>query len=198
MNTKSMPAAMRLVMAVVLLVAAALVWLTLPNKLQSWAPITEKGTVGERVVAREFAVTVEQSILTNRVTYTEYADPHDYPGIWVVVVVTYETLTTPAWPRFELEALGKRYTNFRQAHKAVEFRTTGTNGEQPGLPKRGVIAFELPAVPKSAELLVTNRSADKFGEPLYAPLDSQIAVQLNLDDPPRPSVDLDVLEGRAS
>ena len=54
-----------------------------------------------------------------------------------------------------------------------------------------------PAAPKSAELLVTNSSSDKFGEPLYAPLDSQIAVQLNLDDPPRPSLDLDVLEGRA-
>ena len=91
------------------------------NKLQSWAPITEKGTVGERVVAREFAVTVEQSILTDRITYTEYADAHDYPGFWVVVVVTYETLTAPAWPRFELEALGKRYANFRQAHKAVDF-----------------------------------------------------------------------------
>ena len=197
MNTKSVPAAMRIAVAVVLLVGAALVWQTLPNKLQSWAPITEKGTVGERVVAREFAVTVEQSILTDRITYTEYGDPHDYPGFWVVVVVTYETLTAPAWPRFELEALGKRYTNFRQAHKAVEFRTTGTNGEQPGLPKRGVVAFELPAAPKSAELLVTNSSSDKFGEPLYAPLDSQIAVQLNLDDPPRPSVDLDVLEGEA-
>ena len=64
MNTKSMPAAMRIVVAVVLLVAAALVWQTLPNKLQSWAPITEKGTVGERLVSSEFDVNLDQFILT--------------------------------------------------------------------------------------------------------------------------------------
>lgn len=194
MITKSRATAFRFVAAAVLLVTAALVWQMMPNKLQSWAPIAEKGRVGERIVGREFAVTVDQSILTNRITYAEYSDIHDYPGIWVVVVVTYESLTMPAWPQFELATLGKRYTSFRQAHKAVEFQTTGATGEQPGLPKRGVLAFQVPSIPDRAELLVTNRSADKFGESMYAPLDSQIVVQLTLDDPPKPSVDLDNLE----
>jgi hypothetical protein len=183
--------------AVVFLIAAALIWQQLPNKLQSWAPITVQGKVGERIEAREFAVTVEKSILASAITYGEYGEIRDYPGTWVVVVVTYETLTAPARPQFELEALGNRYPNYRQAHDAVEFHTTGPVGEQPGLPKRGVIAFELPTQPEGADLLVTNKSSDKYGEPLYAPLDSQVSIRLNLTDPPQPRVDLDTLEDRA-
>ena len=50
----------------------------------------------------------------------------------------------------------------------------------PGIPRNGVAAFQLPDVPDEAALLVSHAAADQWGNPLLAPLDTQIEVMIPL------------------
>ncbi len=175
------------VLAFALLVVAALLWQTLPDKLQSSAPLRVDGSVGERVAGRNLAVTVHEVHLAREVTFTSRGTETALPGVWLVSVLTYESLLEPAKPGFELDASGSRYTTNLGGLDAAE-------KQQPGLPVRTVVAFELPEIPDKATLLVANKVPDKYGVYLNTPLDSQLAIALTWDqNGPERSVDLDRL-----
>ena len=177
----------RAVVAVALLASAGLMWSLLPTKLQSWAPIDVRGTVGQRVTGRDIAVTVGDSYLASEVTAKGIQGLNRFPskGAWLVMVLSYEPLIRPQSPFFQLRADGKTFSTNLSAfgHPA-----------EPEEPSRGPLAFELPAVPHSATLLVSNKITDNNYQDTEALLDSRLAITIPLSgSAPRPSLNLDEL-----
>jgi hypothetical protein len=165
----------RIAVTVVLLAAAALMWHHMPTKLQTWAPISVNAQVGERAQGRDLAVTVHRVGLARALTTTtSTGELQNVPAtaVWLVLAVTYEGLhSVDPVPKFELEATGRTYTNYVQTLDSFQLV---------GVPERGVIAFELPEVPRAAVLTATNQVLDKYRNELRAPLDSQITVPIDL------------------
>ncbi|TRW82753.1 hypothetical protein FK535_12380 [Mycolicibacterium sp. 018/SC-01/001] len=176
------PAA-RLVIAAAMLAAATWLWLQLPTKMQSWAPIEVTGAVGEHVEGRNLAVTVHDVQLARVITFTNDGVPvrMSTDGAWLVTVLSYEPLLSAESPVFELTADGRRFTSPLSGFD---------RNAPPGLTQRSVVAFEVPTVPTLAELLVYNKTIDQYGNPMPAPLDSAIAVPLPVPDEALPQLDL--------
>lgn len=183
MTRRLLPVA-RVLAAAAMLAAATWLWLQLPTKMQSWAPIEVTGAVGEHVEGRNLAVTVHDVQLARVVTFTNDGVPvrMSTDGAWLVVVLSYEPLLSAESPVFELTADGRRFTSPLSGF---------ARNAPPGLTQRNVVAFEVPAVPTSAELLVYNKTADRYGNPMPAPLDSAIAVPLQVSVEALPQLDLD-------
>jgi hypothetical protein len=179
--------AVHLALAAALLAAAGLMWSWLPTKLQSWAPIPVYGTVGHRVTGRDLAVTVFDTYLAHQVTANGPLGLNRFPskGIWVVMVLSYEPLLTPEVAHFELQADGDTFST----------NLSGFRGPvQPGIPMRGPLAFEVPKVPQSVTLLVSNERADETMGKIDAPLDSQLVITTPLAGcVPRASLNLNEL-----
>lgn len=185
---KTLLPAGRTVLAVALLATAGLMWSLLPTKLQSWAPIDVHGTVGQRVTGRDIAVTVSNSYLANEVTAKGMHGMNRFPskGVWLVMVISYEPLIQPHAPYFRLRADGKTF--------AASLDGFGSYSVEPELPSRGPIAYELPAVPHSATLLVSNKIVDSDYQETDALLDSRLAITIPVPGgAPRPSLNLDEL-----
>ncbi len=164
----------RYVLAAALLLTAGLMWSWLPTKLQSWAPIEVPGTVGQRVVGRDLAVTVQSAYLAHEVTANGETGLNRFPstGVWLVMMISYEPLHEPQSPNFQLRADGRTFS--------TNVSGIGSRSTQPVTPARGPVAFELPAAPRNATLLVANRLVDNDFQEMIAPLDSQIAVTIPL------------------
>jgi hypothetical protein len=172
-RTTLLPAG-RWALAAALLLTAGLMWSWMPTKVQSWAPIEVPGTVGQRVAGRDLAVTVQSAYLAHEVTANGNTGLNRFPsnGVWLVMMISYEPLHEPQSPNFLLRADGRTFsTNI----SGIGSRTT-----QPAPPAHGPVAFELPAVPRIATLLVANRLVDNNYQETIAPLDSQIAVTIPL------------------
>lgn len=187
---KTLRPAAHLALAAVLLAAAGPMWSRLPTKLQSWAPIPVYGTVGQRVTGRDLAVTVFNTYLAGEVTTNGRLGLNRFPskGVWVVMVLSYEPLLTPAVPSFELQAGGDTFST----------NLSGFRGPaQPGIPMRGPLAFEVPDVPQSVTLLVSNERTDETMGKIDAPLDSQLVITIPLAGfVPRASLNLNELSPR--
>jgi hypothetical protein len=164
----------RYVLAAALLLTAGLMWSWLPTKVQSWAPIEVPGTVGQHVAGRDLAVTVQKVYLAHEVTAHGNHGLNRFPskGVWLVMMISYEALHEPQKPAFQLRADGRTFS--------TNISGIGSRISQPAAPSRGPIAFELPAAPRSATLLVANRLTDNNYQEMIAPLDSQIAVRIPL------------------
>ncbi|WP_292991939.1 hypothetical protein [Mycobacterium sp.] len=187
---KLLPAA-RGILAAMLLVSAGAMWSLLPTKLQSWAPIEVHGPVGQRIVGRDIAVTVHRTYLAREVTANSHNGLNHFPskGVWLVMVLTYQPLLKPHSPRFDLRADGNLFdTNLSDFHHMA----------QPGMPESGPLAYELPKAPRSATLLVSNALTESSMAKMdFAPLDSQIAVDITLSGVvPLASLKLDDLVDR--
>jgi hypothetical protein len=163
-----------MVLAVALLATAGWMWSLLPTKVQSWAPIDVHGTVGQRITGRDIVITVHRTYLAKEVTATGDNGLNRFPstGVWLVMVLSYEPLLRPGSPRFELRADGRSFS--------TSVSGFGSRAVQPEMPARGPLAFELPAEPRSATLLVTNRLVDTDFQETIAPLDSRIAITMPL------------------
>jgi hypothetical protein len=166
----------RYVLAAALLLTAGLMWSWMPTKVQSWAPIEVPGTVGQRVAGRDLAVTVQSTYLTHEVTANGDNGLNHFPsnGVWLVMMLSYEPLHEPHSPNLQLRADGRTFS--------TNISGIGSHLAQPATPQRGPVAFELPAVPRSATLLVANMLVDNNYQEMVAPLDSQIAVTIPLAD----------------
>jgi hypothetical protein len=102
------------------------------------------------------------------------------------MVISYEPLLRPESPRFQLRADGKTFSTNLSAF--------GNHVVQPEEPSRGPLAFELPTIPHSATLLVSNKIVDNDYQETDALLDSRLAVTIPLSGgAPRPSLNLDEL-----
>lgn len=188
---KALLPAARNALAVALLIAAGTMWSWLPTKLQSWAPIDIHGSVGQRIVGRNIAVTVHRIYLAHEVTANGAKGLNRFPskGVWLVMMVSYEPALTPQSPRFDLSADGNTFdTNLSAFHHMA----------QPEMPQSGPLAFELPKKPQSATLLVSNAlSESSMAKMDFAPLDSRIAVDMPLSGvTPAVSLNLSELSGQ--
>jgi hypothetical protein len=164
----------RHVLAAALLLTAGLMWSWMPTKLQSWAPIEVPGTVGQRVAGRDIAVTVQRVYLAHEVTAHGPHGLNRFPsnGVWLVMMISYEPLHEAHSPRIQLRADGRTFSS--------NVSGIGSSVAQPASPSRGPVAFELPAEPRSATLLMTNTLGDNNYQEMIAPLDSRIAVTIPL------------------
>jgi hypothetical protein len=188
---KALLPAGRAVLAVALLATAGLMWSLLPTKLQSWAPIDVHGTVGQRVTGRDIAVTVSKSYLAREVTAEGMRGLNRFPskGVWLVMVISYEPLLQPHIPFFRLKAEERTFSTSLDGF--------GNHLVQPEMPSSGPIAYELPAVPRRATLLVSNKIIDNDIQETEALLDSRVAVAISLpNSSPLPSLNLDELARR--
>jgi hypothetical protein len=185
---KTLLPAGRAALAVALLVTAGLMWSFLPTKLQSWAPIDVHGTVGQRVTGRDIAVTVSSSYLASEVTAKGIHGLNRFPskGVWLVMVLSYEPLSQPHVPSFRLRADGRTFSTSLDGF--------GNQSVEPELPSHGPIAYELPTVPHSATLLISNKIVDNDFQETEALLDSRLAITIPLPGgAPRQSLNLDAL-----
>jgi hypothetical protein len=184
MSARSLVPAARLLLAAAMLATAAWMWGHLPTKMQSWAPIAVHGTVGERIEGRNLAVTVQDIQIGREATFTNSGAPvrMSTTGVWLAIGLDYGTLLTDESPAFILRADGKSF----------ESPLSGFGDHAvPGLTDRGVLAFELPEKPSRAELLVYNKTPDRWGNPMESPLDSQISVSLQIPQDVQDSLNLD-------
>jgi hypothetical protein len=189
-RTALLPAG-RYVLAAALLLTADLMWSWMPTKVQSWAPIEVPGTVGQRVAGRNLAVTVQSAYLAHEVTANGDNDLNRFPskGVWLVMMISYEPLHEPHSPNLQLRADGRTFT--------TNISGIGSRTAQPATPSRGPVAFELPAAPRTATLLVANMLIDNNYQETVAPLDSQIAITIPLaGQVPQASLNLSELSWR--
>lgn len=157
-----------------LLAVTAALWLHIPTKVQSWAPIPVNATVGERAAGRDLALTVHRVGLAREVATTHDGTAKRLPasGVWLVIALTYEGLrSVDPVPVFTVTADGRTFTHYLNSLDSFQLV---------GVPEHGVIAFELPDVPRAAVLTAANRVLDKYRNELDAPLDSRITVPLGL------------------
>ena len=180
---KTLRPAAHIAVAAALLAVAGLMWSWLPTKLQSWAPIPVYGVAGQRVAGRDLAVTVFDTYLADEVTTNGRRGLNRFrsKGVWVVMVLSYEPLLTPEVPHFEMQADGATFST----------NLSGFNGRvQPGIPMRGPLALEVPTVPQSVRLLVSDERTDETTGKIDAPLDSQLVITIPLAGcVPRASLD---------
>jgi len=129
----------RYVLAATLLFTAGLMWSWMPTKLQSWAPIEVPGTVGQRVVGRDIAVTVHRVYLAHEVTGNGDHGLNRFPskGVWLVMMISYEPLHEISSPNIQVRADGRTFS--------TNVSGIGSRATQPASPSRGPVAFELPA-----------------------------------------------------
>lgn len=173
-NRATLLPAGRHVLAAALLLTAGLMWSWMPTKLQSWAPIEVPGTVGQRVAGRDIAVTVQRVYLAHEVTGHGPHGLNRFPskGVWLVMMISYEPLHELSAPTIQLRADGRTFSS--------NISGIASRPAQPAIPALGPVAIELPAVPRSATLLMANRLADNNFQEMIAPLDSQVAVAIPL------------------
>lgn len=163
----------RVMFAIALLVIAAVIWRHIPTKLQSWAPITVEGPVGQRIVEDDLAVTVNRAELARVVTTVDDGVVNELAskGVWLAISLTCESLRIDQKPTLILQAAGRTFES-----PLTDLRRQAA----PGIPRKGVVAFQLPDVPEDAALFVSHAAADQWGNPLLAPLDTQIEVTIPL------------------
>ena len=163
----------RVVLALALLVIAAVMWRHIPTKMQSWAPITVEGPMGQRIVEDDLAVTVNRAELARVVTMVDDGVTNELAskGVWLAISLTYESLRIEQKPKLILRAAGRTFES-----PLTDLRRQAA----PGIPRTGVAAFQLPEAPDAAALFVSHAAADQWGNPLVAPLDTQIEVTIPL------------------
>lgn len=172
MTRRGMPVA-RVVLGIALLVVAPVMWRHIPTKLQSWAPITVEGAMGQRIMEDDLAVTVNRVELARVVRTVDdgVVNVLASKGVWLAISLTYESLRIDQKPKLVLRAAGRTFES-----PLTDLRRQAA----PGIPRTGVVAFQLPGLPDVADLFVSHATADQWGNPLLAPLDTQIEVPIPL------------------
>ena len=181
-------------LTLVLLGLAVWVWLLMPTKVESWAPIDVRGAVGERLVGRTLAVTVHDVVLTRQLTFSNDAGPQviDTEGVWLIADISFSATEFAEVPLFEVEVDGRHFTPVVSGFPSLI--TGGPKALPAGFTTRAVVAFELSGSPREATVLVRSEVVDQYGNELRAPLDSQLAVPVSFGpNAVRDSVNLDTM-----
>lgn len=135
--------------ATALVVAAGLLLLmqrTTPGYSEITGPIPISGTIGETVTTRSFSVRAHRLFLAERLVWRRFdrVVERDTSGLWAVVVTDIEALGASVavggamWRGPD----GLRFEANRRVSGAP--RLLSGDRLEPGLPRRGVIVFEIP------------------------------------------------------
>lgn len=145
MPSKIAPAALT-----ALLLAGAITLYTNVSTLQeSYGPITVHGSSSDETRGRNDAISVRGAYSASAVRYT-FKDRRDNftqrtQGQWIVLDVVYETLTTVQDHIMYLESDDLRIEATRSRAKLFN---------QPGIPERMALVFDVPESPQSVSLVV--------------------------------------------
>ncbi|WP_078315138.1 hypothetical protein [Mycobacterium sp. D16Q16] len=145
MPSKTAPAALS-----ALLLAGAITLYTNVSTLQeSYSPITVHGSSSDEARGRNDAISVRGAYSASAVRYT-FKDRRDNftqrtQGRWIVLDVVYETLTTVQNHIMYLDADDLRIEATRSRAKLFN---------QPGIPERTALVFDVPESPQSMSLVV--------------------------------------------
>jgi len=140
----SLRATFRVLAAVVVIAAAAVVWQSLPVRTKVFAPFDVRGTSGETVTGRSIAATVHGARLAPDVmsgTGGRVGDAIAAAGTWVVVDATVETTRDSVKPEAELIVDGNTYLPSERFF--LENLTASDAVVDPGIPERGVLVFDV-------------------------------------------------------
>lgn len=174
--------------AVAVLVAAVAINKNLPSDRTTQAPFAVSGSMTDRLVGRDIAATVNGIAVVRRLRVEQYGKPPEMTtaGRWIVVDATVDAVLTPgSQPQGVALVIGN------DRYSATNRMLNGLNSTQlsPGIPRRGLLAFEVPVSATAAKVAVL-----KLARTLDARLDSQLVFRLDLSDAPR----LDQVEVRAA
>lgn len=119
---------------------------TTPGYAEITGPIPTAGAFGGTVAARNFAVRADKLIVGERLRWRRFdrVTERDTSGLWVVVVADIEAL------RGSVSVNGAMWRGPDGLRFEANHRLTGapgllsSSGFQPGLPRRGLIVFEIP------------------------------------------------------
>lgn len=163
------------------LVMLAASWFLLsyaPDNEDAEAPFVVNAALGELANGRNIAVTVEKATRANRATGTS-AISSSYlwsaEGHWIIIDLAAETRESSLTGAIRLAQLDIDGRSYRTSERVSGlFGTPLANG----LPRKGSLAFELPADASGSATLTVGLSQD-------ARLDSVIEYTFDLDDLPR-------------
>lgn len=167
------------VVAIALLVAAVAINKNLPTDRTTQAAFTVSGSKAEWLVGRDIAAKVNGIAVVDQLLVDEYgrAPERTTAGRWFVVDATVDVVLTPgSAPKGIFLVIGD------DRYSATNRITAGLNSAQfaPGLPRRGLLAFEVPVTATTAKVatLTMSRALDDR-------LDSELEFELSPADAPR-------------
>lgn len=133
-------------LGLLLLVAVLFVTRTAPTYEQQMGNIATSGRIGELIDTRGFKLRVERVQVTKQVELDSLLDPEPLTtkGIWVVIVATLigDWKGTPYSNTRLVTPDGRIYHTSRRL-PSFDLLTEDSSTE-PGIPRRGVIVFEVP------------------------------------------------------
>lgn len=150
---------------------AAFVAAQRPDDLTSQRSFAARGGIGTLVDGRDFQATVNKVIVADeiRVGGQELATT----GRWIVADVTVGVETDPSSVGTARLVIGERTYTSTQRLSQDDLSTTHI---QPGLPRRGLVAFE---VPEAAAAAIADLGLARSGDPR---LDSMLTVTVDLGE----------------
>ena len=163
-----------LVVAVGILALAALITENRPDSMTSQRSFRVEGRLGTAVQGRDLRATVHRATVARELRRGEVGEPLSTSGRWIVVDVTIATDVEPSGIGTADLELGER----TYATRRVRGHDLTGLVVQPGLPRRGLLVFEVPtdAVDGTAVLALA-----RAGDPR---LDSTLAITVDLAEAP--------------
>jgi hypothetical protein len=161
---------------------------TTPSYAELTGPLDRTGDVGEPAEGRDFGARIAEARFARRIRAKLFSKPteRDSGGVWAVVPAqlwaTKETVTVmgAVWQG----PTGRRYALSRRVESAKPIVTGETL--QPGLPRRGVLVFEIPADEATGGRLLLSVSTDPRLDSrlVFAPAKNSRRVEdvLDIDD----------------
>lgn len=161
----------------VALALAAMLWMARHTASydDNRAPFYVRGTLGETVRGRDFAVTVEKVELARALRLDAGdGDPprrRDTYGVWLVAHLRVEALQQPLrFQRAELRTPDGTYYEADDRRVDMDYRLGGVE-IVPGLPQRGVVAFEIPREKLAGTVLEASRDRFRIAPDSVAEID---------------------------
>lgn len=147
---------------------------TMPGYGEITRPIAVEGPIGERLVARDFALTVKKVSLAREIVVEAFGKERSYStsGIWAVAEAVAEarqesvTVMAAEW----LAPNGARYAMTERLSSVPGLLQD--NRLEPGLPRKVLFVFEVPRDQAKGATLLVSRNA-------YIPLDSELNVSID-------------------
>lgn len=159
-----------LVIAIGILALAALITESRPDTLTSQRSFRVEGRLGTAVQGRDLRATVHGVTVARELRRSDAGEPVTTSGRWVVVDLTVATDVEPSGIGTADLELGER----TYATRRVRGRDLTGVIVQPGLPRRGLLVFEVPAdAVNGTAVLALARSGDPR-------LDSTLAITIDL------------------
>ncbi|MGI6854179.1 hypothetical protein [Mesorhizobium sp. 1B3] len=152
---------------------------TMPGYAEITGPIAVTGGIGDKLSARNFALTVDKVSLAREITVESFGRERTYTtsGLWALVEARAEA------GRESVTVMAAQWLAPNGARYLMSGRLSNMPGDissdrlEPGLPPRQVLlVFEFPEDQANGATLLVAQNA-------YTPLDSEIRIVIELDEP---------------